>query len=530
MKFTVVLIAALSVSASWAIKIKKADEPKDKREAPVGYPSHSSHSFQAPSVGHGDASAISIGAGYSVGGAKPSFSLGGHGDGGYQLGSEGLPGSGHATIQLAPITLQPNHGFAASDLSQLMSQLSHGLNSGALQIQTGGEGYQQADQGGHEGQELSLPQYSFNAPKLQQQYAVSEHQSSVPSYAAGTKGLGSYSTGPVLFSPSDSHGNAPALTYGQPNSGHSLGGSSSGGHSYAIAPSSGHSFGALSSGGHSFANAPSSGHSFGGLSSGGHSFGEGAIALNSGHGHSFPGLSLGNGGHSFGGAIKGFGGATYGVPSKTSFKPSAFIGASVQGESGHGSSGHGLSGLSGSYGAPSFGSLGGGSHGFSLSSGGHGASLGGSFGGSFGGGSSKFVAPSYLPAKSEGFGSSLESVASFASEGHLGSAPGASYGSPSSSYGHPSNSAHAASSSSPQYYVPTKSSFPSFGSGSSSYKAPYSGHGAVSSFSSGHKHGFGGHSSHGPRYGHPKGELQGAHSETSYNTIKYSEELKPRAQ
>ncbi|KAL0828908.1 hypothetical protein ABMA28_003811 [Loxostege sticticalis] len=531
MKFTVVLIAALSVSASLAIKVKKSDEPKDKREAPVGYPSHSSHSFQAPSVGHGDASAISVGAGYSVGGAKPSFTLGGH-EGGYQLSSDGLQAGGHPTYQLAPITLQPTHGFASSDLSQLMSQLSHGLNSGQLQIQSG-ESYQQGEQGGHGAQELSLPQFTYGGPKLQQ-YAVSEQPiSNVPSYAAGTKGLGSYSTGPVLFSPSDSHGNAPSLTYGQPSSGHSFGGASLGG---------------SSSGGHSFANAPSSGHSFGGaslggLSSGGHSFGEGAITLSAGPGHSFPGLSLGNGGHSFGGSLKGFG-ATYGAPSKTSFKPSAFIGASVQGESGHGLSGHGLSGLSGhglsglsghglsglsgSYGAPSFGSIGGGSHGFALSSGGHGSSLGGSFGGSFGGGSSKFIAPTYLPSKSEGFGSSLESVASFASEGHLGSSPGSSYSAPSSSYGHPSSASHAASSSSPQYYVPSKSSFPSFGGSSSSFKSPYPGHGSVSSFSSGHKHGFGGHSSHGPRYGLPKGELQGAHSETSYNTIKYSEELKPR--
>lgn len=503
----VVFIAALSVSASWAIKVKKEDEPKDKREAAIGYPSH----YQGASLGHGDASAISVGAGYSVGGAKPSFSLGHGGEGGLQLSSEGLPASGHATIQLAPITLQSGHGFASSDLSQLMSQLSHGLNSGAISLQTG-ESYQPAAHGEQHGaQELSLPQYTFGAPQIQQ-YAVAE-QPSVPSYAAGTKGLGSYSTGPVLFSPSDSQGHAPTLSYGAPSGGHSLGGSSGSGHSFGSSPSSGHAFVHAPSSGHSYGGPSSGGHSFGG-----HSFGNGAINLGS-SGHSLPAISLNDAVHSFGGAYKGFG-SGYGTPSKTSFKPSAFLGAStVQGDSGHG-----LAALSGSYGTPSFGSFGGSSHGgLSLSSAGHGASLGGSFGG-FGGGSSKFIAPSYLPPKSEGFSS--ESLASFSSDGHSASPPGTTYGIPTSSYGHPSNAAHAASSSSPQYYVPSKSSFPSFGGGSASFKAPYSGH-SLSSFSSGPKHSFGGHSSHGSRYASPK-DIQGAHSESSYNTIKYSEELKPR--
>ncbi|CAG9788086.1 unnamed protein product [Diatraea saccharalis] len=509
MKFTVVFIASLCLTSSLAIKVKKTEEPKDKREAPVGYPSLSSHNYQ-PSLGQDDASAISIGAGYSVGGAKPSYSLEGSSGGAqYQLAPEALQPSSHGTIQLAPITLQPSHGqaFASADLSQLMSQLSHGLNSGALQLQTG-ESYQQAAHGG--GQELSLPQYTFAGPQVQQ-YAVAE-QPSVPSYAAGTKGLGSYSTGPVLFSPSDSQGQTPALTYGAPNSGHSLGGASGSGHSLGGAPGAGHAFLSVPSSAHGFGSLSSSS-----LSSGGHSFGDGGYSLGN-SGHSLGALPLGSG-HSFGGSIKGLS-PSYGAPSKNSFKPSAFLGASVQGESGHG-----LSSLSGSYGAPSFGAFSDGGHGgFSLSSAGHGASLGGSLGG-FGGGSTKFVAPGYLPPKSVGFGSSLESVASFASDGHIASPPGTTYGVPTSSYGLPSSATQAASSSNPQYHVPSKSSFPSFGSGSSSYRGPSSGHASLSSFSSGPKHIYSSHS--GPRYSHPK-EIQGAHSESSYNTIKYSEELKPR--
>ncbi|RVE46971.1 hypothetical protein evm_008355 [Chilo suppressalis] len=503
MKFTVVFVAALCVTSSWAIKVKKTEEPKDKREAPVGYPSLSAHSYQ-PSLGQDEASAISVGAGYSIGGAKPSYSLEGSSGGAqYQIAPEGLQSGSHGAIQLAPITLQPSHGqaFASADLSQLMSQLSHGLNSGALTLQTG-ESYQPAAHSG--GQELSLPQYTFAGPKVQQ-YAVAE-QPSVPSYAAGTKGLGSYSTGPVLFSPSDSHGQVQGLTYGIPSSGHSFGGASSAGHAFLSAPSSAHNFGGLSSSS---------------LSSGSHSFGEGAQSLGN-SGHSFPGLSFGGSGHSFGGSIKGLS-SGYGAPSKGSFKPSAFLGASVQGESGHG-----LSGLSGSYGAPSFGAFSDGGHGgFSLSSAGHGASLGGSLGGGFGGGSSKFVAAGYLPPKSVGFGSSLESVASFASDGHIASPPGTTYGVPTSSYGVPSSATQAASSANPQYYLPSKSSYPSFGSGSSSYRSASSGHGSPSSFSSGPKHIYSSHSGPSARYSHPK-DVQGAHSESLYNTIKYSEEFKPR--
>ncbi|CAH2041523.1 unnamed protein product, partial [Iphiclides podalirius] len=454
---------------SIAIKAK-ADDPKDKRETLGGYPGAGhSQSYQSPAYGHEDASAISVGAGYSIGGAKPSYSFGAQASGsGYQLSSESLPSGGHNTLQLAPITLQPSHGsLVGNDLSQLMSQISQGINSGAISLQSSGHGgsYQLANLGSHGGQEVSLPQYSYGAPKLQQQFALFEQaQQQVPSYAAGTKGLSSYSsTGPVLFTPSESHSNQPSLSYGGPSSSHGIG------------------------------------------DSGSISFGNG--------GHSLSGFALGNSGHALGGHYSTLSGG-YGAPGKTSFKPSAFLGASVQSDGGHG-----LSGISGSYAAPSFSGshLASGPHGgFTLSSAGQGASFGGSLG-NFGGSSSKYIAPSYLPAKSEGFGS-LESIAAFSSGGHLGSPPATTYGLPSSSYAQ-------ASSNSPQYYVTSsKHSLPSsFGSGSS-YRGPSSGHGSLSSYSSGPKYSFGGS---GSRYGSPK-DAHGAYSETSYNTIKYSEELKPR--
>ncbi|KAM3961990.1 uncharacterized protein ACR2FA_003881 [Aphomia sociella] len=495
----VAFIAFLGISMSWAINVKKIEEPKDKREAPLGYAGAglSSHTYQAPSIGHEGASAISVGAGYSVGGAKPSFSFGGgHGaSAAYQLPSEGLQSSGHATLKLAPITLQPSHGLAAGDLSQLMSQLSHSLNAGGYSLQpaSGLEGYaglQQADNGGHE---LSIPQYSYGSPNLQQ-YTLSEQSvASVPSYAAGTKGLGSYgSTGPVLFTPSEAHASSAALSYP----------GLSGGHSFGDASGSGLSFGA----------APNAGHSFG--SSSGHSYGEGSVSLG-GSGHSLGGLSLGGSGNSYGGLYKSLG-ASYAAPSKTAFKPSAYLG-SVQGDSSHG-----LSSLAGSHDLSSFGGSSGGSHGLSLSSGGHGGSFGGGFGG-FGSGSSKFIAPSYAPTKSEGFGS-LES--SFSSGGHLASPPATTYGVPSASFALSSNNAHAASSSKPQFYLPS-SKYHSFGQGSSSYKAPLSSHSALGSFSSGPKYSFGGHGHSNARYSSPK-DAHGSFSENSYNTIKYSEELKPR--
>lgn len=535
-------IALLSISTSLAVKVKNIQDPKDKRETAADYLSrgHSSHGFQAPSFGHGDANAISVGAGYSIGG-KPNFGYAAQESGApLQLSSEGLPSSGHATIQLAPITLQPSHGsYASGDLSELMSQLSQGLSSGAFSLSP----YQAEGQSGHGGQELSFPQYSYGTPQLQQYSVQEQGGQSVPSYAAGTKGLGSYgSTGPVLFSP-ESHSAQQALSYGSPSGQQALSyGSPSAGHSFSDSNAlnlggSGQSFAGLTFGdsGHSLGGSGysqggsghsqgGSGHSLGGSgqSLGGHgqyfvasghplagsghplaglSFGKSGYS-SGGAGHSLGGSghSLGGSGHSFGGSLKSLGGG-YVVPSK-SFKPSTFLGA-------HSDSPHGLSALSVSHGAPSFGSQ-------SLSglSGGHGGSFAGSLGG-FGGGSAKFYAPSHLPPKSEGYGSHLESVASFSSGGH--SSP--------SGYSVSSSDSHSASAHSPQYYV-SSSKYPSsasFGEGSSSFKAP--GHSTLSSFSSGPKHSFGGHSS--TRYGSPK-DLHGAHSETSYNTIKYSEELKPR--
>lgn len=501
----IVFTTLLCISTSWAVLAKKVED-KDKREAPVGYgsPGLSAHSYQPQSsLGQGDASAISVGAGYSIGGAKPSYSFGGQGSSGaLQYSAEGLsqlsPNS-HGSIQLAPITLQPSHGgaFATGDLSQIMSQLSHSLGAGGISLQpsnTVAEFHQaqgalaQANQGG---QEYSFPQFSYGAPKQQQQFVVSEQLqqqlSSAPSYSAGTKGLGSYSTGPVLFTPTESQSIAPAQSYGSPSAGHSFDASSL----------------SLGGGAHSLAGLGlGSGLSLGGA---GHSF--------SGAGHSFGGA-----GHSLGGAYKQL--SSYPGPNKSSFKPSAYLGSSIKGESGQsglssqgissqglfsqGLSGHGLSGLSGSYGSPSFGSYHGANHGgLSLNSGGHGASFGGSQG--FGSGSSKFIGPVYQSVKGEG----LEGAST--------------YGFPSSSY---SNNAHAASSNKP-YYVAKHhhhSAPSSFGEGSSSYRSPASSHSSLSSYSSGPKHSFGTSSSH---YS-PK-DAYGAASETSYNTIKYSEELKPRA-
>ncbi|XP_063538842.1 hornerin-like [Cydia strobilella] len=556
MKFTITLIALLSVTTSWAKKEQKVDELKDKREAPLGYPA-SSHSYQSPSLGNEGASAISIGAGYSVGGAKPSYSsYEGQGfSGSHSLSSESLPASGHATIQLSPITLQPSHsGLVGTDLNHLMSQLQQQLNSGALSLQVPesyGGSIQSEGHSGYSGQEQAIPQYTFSAPKQQYTFAEQHHQPSIPSYAAGTKGLGSYSsTGPVLFNPTEAkQTNAPSFNYAAPSSGHSFG---SGGLS-------------LGSGAQYFAGA------------------SGSI-----------GESLG-GGYSLSGPYKSFGNS-YASSGKNSFKPSAYIGSSVQADPSHG-----ISALSSSYGAPSFsgassqsgshgafslgsaghgislgsgngghsldsslsghsigsnslgghslgsssfgghslgsGSLGGhslssgghgislgsgglsfssggqGSHGaLSIGSGGLGASLGGShggFGGAYGGGSSKYISNAYLPAK-DSFGS-------------LSSHSSGLYSPPATSYGIP-NSAHAASSHSPQYYKSQPSY--SFGAGSS-YKSPSS---SISSLKSYPKYSSGGYSSLSSQYGSPKDPLQGSYSENTYNTIKYSEELKASPQ
>lgn len=488
-EFQVVFITLLSIS--WAMKIRKhMEDPKDKREAGIAYPAvGTSHNYQAPSFGHEHgANAISIGAGYSVGGGKPNYAYISDSGAGHQLqASEGLQPSGHSTIQLAPLTLQPSQGLVSSDLQQLMSQLSESLNSGALTLSP----YQA--NAAHGGQDISLPQYTYGSPKLQQYSAPEQSlqvQSSVPAYAAGTKGLGSYSsTGPVLFNPADSNFAG--------SHGHALG-----------AGSSGPSFADASALANTLAN---SGHSFGGLSLGGVGHSYGGLSLGSpGHSLSGPGHTLGSG--SFGAALKGYSGG-YVVPSKSSFKPSTYLGSQND---------HGLSSVSGAYAAPSFGSHSlSGSYG-GLSLGGHGASFGGSSGG-FGGGSSKFIAASYQPSKSEGFGSSLENVASF-SGSH--SPPSTTYGFPSSHSAKSAVAAHAASSHSPQYYV--KYSSPNkFGEGSSSYKAPASSHSSLSSHTARPKYGFSHRSSH---YGSPShgSDVHGAHSETVYNTIKYSEEIKPR--
>lgn len=485
MKFTVVLIGLFSISSSWAEK--QSEEQKDKREAPLGYPS-SGHSTQTLQIqpSHDDSNTISIGAGYSVGGARGALSFGGHPQ---QSGLhyEGLQSNGgHATIQLPPITLQPNQG--AGDISELMSQLSHGLSTGALQLQpVGGSHYPAAAFG----QEAS--HYSFGAPK-HQQYSASESQqhTSVPSYAAGTKGLGSYggaSTGPVLFNPADSQ----SAQYAQ---------SALYSHSSQYAQPTQYAQSAQ------YIQPSQYAHSFGNANAGsGHSFGNAA-------------LSLGNSGHSFGGgSFKSLGG-NYGSLGKTSFKPSAFLGSTVQNEGPHA-----ISGIS-THAVPSFGhSYAGGHAPVSLVSGGHG-SFGGNLGG-FGGGSSKLIAPSYLPHKT--FGSGLDALASFSNtNSHSSSPPGTTYGFPAATHGFSAGSPHGASSSPQLYLSSSKHRAPSFGEGSS-FKAPVSSHGSLSSFSSGPKYNFGGQSSSfgSSRYASPK-DSHGAYSESTYNTIKYSEELKPR--
>lgn len=487
MKFTIVFTTLLCVSTSWAVQSKSIEDSKDKREAPVSYgaPSYAAHTYQTPAqYSQGDASAVSIGAGYSIGGAKPSYSFAGQGSsGGIQIPSEGLSPNGHATIQLAPITLQPGQQFGSGDLSQIMNQLSHSFNAGGLSLQPsnaiaefhqGGDSLQSINQG-----QLSFPQFSYGAPK----YEISQQYSSAPAYSAGTKGLSSYtSTGPVLFTPSDSQSAgpaAPALSYGATNAAN-LGDLSS----YS-----------LSGAGQSFGGSPhalsDSTHSLG---ASGHSLGDSSNSL--------AGLSLGGAGNSFG----GFGGykqlsGGYSAPGKTSFKPSTYIGSSVQGESGHG-----ISSLSGSYASPSFGSYRSGSPGgLSLASAGHGASYGGSFGG-FGSGSTKFSAPTYQSAKSE----ELEGISTLSS-GHFASPPGTTYGIPSSSYS--SNNVHAASSSKP-YYVSSKHH-------RAHSRSPA--HSSPSSFSSRpNKYSFGSASSH-----YEPNDAHISASETSYNTIKFSEELKP---
>ncbi|CAB3255562.1 unnamed protein product [Arctia plantaginis] len=510
MKFTIVFTTLLCVSTSYGVLAKTVEDPKDKREASASYgsPAYSSQSFQAPAAySQEDASAISVGAGYSIGGGKPTYSFAGQGSSAnLQIPSEGLSPNGHATIQLAPITLQPGHGgFASGDLSQLMNQLTHSLNTGAISFQpsnTVAEFHQGSEgvQGLAQGQQLSLPQFSYGAPK----YEISQQFSSAPSYSSGAKSLNPFtSTGPVLFNPSDLQSGtsaAPSLTYGAAASGHSLGDAGSlslGGSGQSFGGSS-HSLGGsgLSLGG--------SGHALGGsgysLGGSGHSFG-----------NSLAGLNLGGVGPSYAGSYKQLSGG-YTAPSKTSFKPSTFLGSSVQSESG---SGHGISSLSGSYGAPSFGSFRGGNHGgLTLSSAGHGASFGGSQG--FGSGSSKFIAPSYQSYKSEG----LEG-ANALSSGHFSSPPGTTYGIPSSSF---SNNLHSASSNKP-YYVSTKhyrGGPSSFGHGSSAHRSPLSSHSSISSFSSGPKYSYGGSSSQ-----YEPTDAHGSASETSYNTIKYSEQLKP---
>lgn len=338
-----------------------------------------------------------------------------------------------------------------------MNQLSQGISSGAIPIPSGGQGaalYQLENQG-HGGQ-VGIPQFTFGAPKFAQYSLGEQGHAAAPVYASGSKGLGSYSgTGPVLFSPG-SHSNQQVFNLGGPSSGQV--------------------------------------------------YESGSLSLDS-----FPGFS--GSGQSLGGSYKPIKG-NYVTSGKSSFKPSAFLGASIPSESAH-SSGH----SSGSY-QPSFASYQshqGGLEGLSLGSSDHSANLG-----SYSGlGSQKLFAPH----KIEGLGS-IESIASaFSASGQLATPPGTTYGIPATSY--PSNNLHSASVASPQYYVsPSKYSSSSgrFGSGSSSYKGPVSGHSSLSSYSSGPKYSFGGHSN---SYSAPK-DAHGAYSETSYNTIKYSEELKPR--
>lgn len=542
---------------------KKVEEPKDKREAPSSYPQlsgQSSVAYQAPSssLGHGDASSISIGAGYSIGGAKPSFSFGGQTpSAGLQYSGEGLSAGHGGAIQLAPITLQPGQ-----DLSQIMSQLQQSLGAAALTLQPSNNiaEYHEGNQGA---QGYSFPQFQQYAAPQYQQYQLGGQVASAPSYSAGTKGLSSYGhTGPVLFNPQEHGAQQSAFSYPLPSGGHassdagslsfgsaglsqfpglSLGGGHSLGSAGTSLPGSGYSLAGLGGSGLSF---DGTGYSFGGA---GHPLGSSAQALGgagytsgsshglvgagslvgSGHsvgsseghslggpgGHSLggsgsysynsPGSSHGGTGHSFGSGSSS--GAHYKVlnsgkpsPGKTSFKPSTFLGASIPSESS-------------SYSSSSFPGFPGSHSGLSL--GGHGHSFP-----SFAsyGGASKQISPLYT--KSEG---SLDSAGAYSSSGHLNSPPGTTYGFPTSSYS--TGITNAASSSGPQYYISSSKYPASFGEGSSSYKSPGSSHSALSSHS-GPKYSFGSHSS---RYPAPK-DSHGAYSETTYNTIKYSEEFKPR--
>lgn len=467
-------VTLLSISFNWTVLAKRVDETKGKREAPISYTSagHPAQNYQSSQLyepsqsyqavgNHGDASAINIGAGYSIGGAKPSYSFGGHAsDVSLQASSGGLPSSGHATIQLPPITLQPNHGgYVSNDISQIMSQLSQSINSGALSLQpsnnvaefhTGGEGAQGT-------QEIAIPQYTYSKMP---QYNLAGSVASSPSYVSDGKSLSSYgSTGPVLFNPADGHANAQ-IAY------------------------------AAATGEHAQQQPEAASYSFGGS------------------GNALAGYSLGGSGNSFGESLKGFG-ASQIAPNKASFTPSVFLGASIPSDSTHG-----LSGVSGSYNAPSFGGFGAGYRGLSLSSAGHAPNYGGSFG-SYGGAPGKLIAPSFGSYKSEGFGGSLGSLGALSSGGHFASPPGTTYGFPSSSYNSltPSSATHSASATRPYYVSSPKHS--SSGA-NSAYRSSSPSH-------SGSKYSFGGHSS--SRYS-PK-DTHGAHSETSYNTIKYSEELKP---
>lgn len=501
---------------------KRVDEQNHKREAAPSYPSTSGHypssshsavSFQSPSVyqqssyqpqqaigGHTDAaSAISVGAGYSIGGAKPSFSYAGS-------GLEGLQSSGQS-IKLAPITLQPNQGLVGTDLEQIMSQLQQSLNSGALTLQPSSN-IAEFHVNGQASQD-SNGQLSYGSPNLQQ-YVLGGSVQSAPSYAAGTKGLSSYgSTGPVLFSPS-----TQAVAQGSPAD-LSLSALSTG-QSYGEASPHGirQSFLSLGSGQKS-----SDGISYGspvGLSLGGHSFGSGITLGNARP--SFGGLTYEGaaGQHSFGGSGQSLGGSAlshnfgqslgpaqpqpsfyklssgkygHGAPGK-SFRPSAFLGAVASGES---------SGISGISEFPTF------------------SSLSGSQGHSFAGYGSPSKAISPLFTRTDGH-SAHDSASAYSNLGHLASPPGTTYGFPTASY--PAESAQAASSVGPQHY---SAKYPSNFKGHFSYKS-------ASPYSAGPKYLSGGHGhSHGPSARYSSSEdSNGAYSENAYNTIKYSEELKPR--
>lgn len=507
-EFQIAIISFCVVSV-WAQKTSEAGEPKDKREAPTGYQTgHASHTLQIePSVGHGDGNTISIGAGYSVGGAKPNYAFESHGGSpSFQLASHGGYGGHHGgpsegqTIRLPPITLQPQDGnLLSGDLTQLMNQIQHSLSTGAIQLQPS-TAYHGGGGGGGQ-QQLRYPQFSFVSPKPQQ-YNFAEAHSNIPSYAAGTKGLGSFgSTGPVLFNPNENHPSQTVNLQSTPNAGHSFGETSLSG----LSLGQGHQLGAYSLDGHPQGHTPTA--------------------------QQLGGISFGSLGHSFGGNFKQF---AHNYPqSKPSFKPSTLLGVSG------GDSHHGSSGLAPKYhGTPVFSHSLPAGHGHApfnaaphagYSLGQHNAG-GAGFGTSFPGfnlGSAKYVTQAYAPAKSEGFGSSLESLNAFTNNGHLASHGGVS----SSPHGASTAAAHA-SSASPQYFLaPAKHSHTSsFGDGSVSYKAPssLSGHSHLSSLSS-PKY-FSSHQSGTPSLRYlPQKDSHGAYSDSTYNTIKYSEEFKPRA-